>query len=116
MRCSSWEAFCYVGIMHTEMDEITIYVMDRIGGYLYVCGIILASYAGYSDYSWIAIFISGGIITLGYVFQRAPQLYAMSRDAGLKALTLPLCRLLVSYLLLSGVFYVIGVGINSLFN
>ena len=79
-----------------------------MGGILYLIGIALAGYAGYSGFQWYFIFLSSLIMAVGYFIIRAPQIHGIVSNNGSAAIIKLLITQVVIYSIVTAPVYFIA--------
>jgi len=81
-----------------------------MGQILYLVGIVLTGYAGYSGLDWYFIFISALIMAVGYFIIRSPQIIGIVKSDGAVALPkLALIHLIVFSVITAPVYFIASV-------
>ena len=83
-----------------------------MGAILYIVGVSLAGYAGYSDFQWYFIFISSAIMAAGYFIIRAPQMGAIIGDVGISVIPKLLVMQIIVYSIITAPVYFIAAYFN----
>ena len=85
-----------------------------VGRLVMSLGLLLGFYAGYSRFEWYFIFFISALIAIGYMIQRAPQIYTMYKEKGI--LEIPKIYILqfAAMSIPSTMVYFLGIGVNIL--
>ena len=89
--------------------------MGALGALFYIAGIGIALYAGYEDLEWFLIFIASALVAIGYMIVRAPQMAGFVADEGILALPKIFIYQVIGMSILTGILYLIGIGLSSIF-
>jgi len=57
-----------------------------VGSLFFLAGVILAAYSGLSAFPWYFFLISSGVMVLGYLVVRLPQIRAITSGQGVMGL------------------------------
>ena len=79
-----------------------------MGNLLYIAGVGLAAYAGYTGLMWYFIFLSSLVMAIGYFFVRAPQILEIVRGDGVIAIPKILLLQVVGMSIITSIFYFIA--------
>jgi hypothetical protein len=78
-----------------------------MGGLFFLAGVILAAYSGLSALPWYFVLISSGVIVLGYLIIRAPQIHGiLSRDGVMALPKLLVIQLLTFSVITAPIFFI----------
>ena len=83
-----------------------------MGETLYLIGVVLSGYAGYSGLQWYFIFISSLIMTLGYFIIRAPTIRGIYAADGIVAIPKLLFIQIIMYSIVTAPVYFIASFLN----
>lgn len=79
-----------------------------MGNLLYLAGAVLAVASGISGLPWFLIFFSSGVMALGYLIIRAPQIQGMSNGQGIMGLPKLLVIQIAVYSIVTAPLYFIS--------
>ena len=78
-----------------------------MGGLFYLAGVILAAYSGLSGLPWYFFLISSGVMVLGYLIIRSPQIHEiLSRDGVMALPKLLVYQLLTFSVITAPIFFI----------
>jgi hypothetical protein len=78
-----------------------------MGGLFYLAGVILAAYSGLSALPWYFFLISSGVMVLGYLIIRSPQIHEiLSRDGVMALPKLLVYQLLTFSVITAPIFFI----------
>jgi hypothetical protein len=85
-----------------------------VGRFVMSVGLILGFYTGYSRFEWYLIFFCGALTAIGWMIQRAPQVYSMYKEKGILEFPKIFILQFTLYSIISAMVYFLGTGINIL--
>jgi hypothetical protein len=78
-----------------------------MSGLFFLAGAILAAYSGLSALPWYFVLISSGVMVLGYLIIRAPQIHGiLSRDGVMALPKLLVIQLLTFSVITAPIFFI----------